>query len=157
VLTDRYSRRPARHEALELVAAATLEGAGAEVHRGTLDDLDGLRSAAAAADGVIHTAYIHDFSQMEDAAATDLRAIEALGAALEGSGRPLVITTGTALVKPGEVATEGDSIAPGPGAHPAGRPPSRSRTHWLSEKCARPSCAPERRCSANATTASCRT
>src|SRR5262249_14447848 len=86
-------------------AAAALASAGAEVQRGSLEDLDSLRSGAAAADGVIHTAYIHDFSQMEMAAQSDRRAIETLGSALEGSGRPLVITTGTALVNPGQVAT----------------------------------------------------
>ncbi|HET7047341.1 MAG TPA: SDR family oxidoreductase, partial [Solirubrobacteraceae bacterium] len=90
-------------------SASAVQAAGAEVHRGALDDLESLRSGAAAADGVIHTAYIHDFSRMQDSARIDLLAIEALGAALEGSGRPLVITTGTALIKPGEVATEEDS------------------------------------------------
>src|SRR5689334_2768592 len=89
--------------------AAAVQAAGAEVHRGALDDLDSLRSGAAAADGVIHTAYIHDFSQMGNAARTDFAAIEALGGALEGSGRPMVVTTGTALITPGEVATEEDS------------------------------------------------
>jgi nucleoside-diphosphate-sugar epimerase len=89
-------------------AAAALEAAGAEVHRGSLDDLDSLRSAAAAADGVIHTAYIHDFSRMESAAQTDLAAVEALGATLEGSGRPFVTTSGTALIRPGQVVTEDD-------------------------------------------------
>jgi nucleoside-diphosphate-sugar epimerase len=98
-------------------AAAALAGAGAEVHRGALDDLDSLGAGAAAADGVIHTAYIHDFSQMEHAAQTDLRAIESLGAALEGSGRPLVITTGTALVNPGQVATEEDMVDPRSARH----------------------------------------
>jgi nucleoside-diphosphate-sugar epimerase len=97
-------------------AAAAVRAAGAEVHRGALDDLDSLRSGAAAADGVIHTAYIHDFSQMDRAAQTDLDAIEALGDALESSGLPLVITTGTALIKPGQVATEEDSAASS--AHP---------------------------------------
>jgi nucleoside-diphosphate-sugar epimerase len=97
-------------------AAAATQAAGAEVQRGALDDLDSLRSGAATADAAIHTAYIHDFSQMERAAQTDLRAIETLGTALEGSGRPLVITTGTALIKPGQVATEEDSA--GPDAHP---------------------------------------
>lgn len=100
-------------EAMEAVAAA-----GAEVHRGSLEDLDSLRSGAAAADGVIHTAYIHDFSRMPDAAQADRRAIETLGGALEGSGRPLVITTGTALVSPGRVATEDDAADPAAVAHP---------------------------------------
>jgi nucleoside-diphosphate-sugar epimerase len=99
-------------------SAAAVAAAGAEVVRGALDDLDSLQSAAAAADGVVHTAYIHDFSQMEMAAQTDRRAIETLGSALEGSGRPLVITTGTALVKPGAVATEDDSADPARGTHP---------------------------------------
>lgn len=110
----------AGHEVVGLArsdqAAAAVEAARADAHRGALDDLDSLRGGAAAADGVIHTAYIHDFSQMESAARTDLHAIETLGAALEGSGRPLVITTGTALIKPGQVATEEDSAAPS--AHP---------------------------------------
>jgi nucleoside-diphosphate-sugar epimerase len=99
-------------------AAAALVRAGAEVHRGSLEDLDSVRSGAAASDGVIHTAYIHDFSQMESAAHTDLRAVETLGAALEGSGRPLVITSGTALVTPGRVATEEDSPDPRLPVHP---------------------------------------
>ena len=103
----------AGHEVIGLArsdqAASAVQAAGAEPHRGALDDLESLRSGAAAADGVIHTAYIHDFSRMQDSARTDLLAIETLGTALEGSGRPMVITTGTALVKPGEVATEEDS------------------------------------------------
>ena len=100
----------AGHEVVGLArsdqAAAALTSAGAQVHRGALDDLDSLRTGATASDGVIHTAYIHDFSQMESAAQTDLRAVQALGAALAGTGRPLVITSGTALVNPGSVATE---------------------------------------------------
>jgi nucleoside-diphosphate-sugar epimerase len=88
--------------------AAALERAGVQVLRGTLDDLDALRAGAEAADAVIHTAFIHDFSQMEMAGQTDNRAVEALATALEGSGRPLVITTGTALVSPGRIATERD-------------------------------------------------
>jgi nucleoside-diphosphate-sugar epimerase len=98
-------------------AADAVEAAGAAVQRGSLDDLDGLRRAAEASDGVIHTAYIHDFSQMENSAQTDRRAIETLGAALEGSGRPLVITTGTALIKPGHVVTEDDRPNPASARH----------------------------------------
>ena len=111
----------AGHEAIGLArsdeAAAAVKAAGAGVHRGDIDDLDSLRLGAAAADGVIHTAYNHDFSQMENAARTDLRVVETLATALEGSGRPLVVTTGTALVKPGELATEDDSPDPA-AAHP---------------------------------------
>lgn len=110
------------HEVIGLArsdqAAAALDAAGAGVHRGALDDLDSLRSGAEATDGVVHTAYIHDFSRMQDAANTDLAAIEALGATLEGTNRPLVITTGTALIKPGEVATEDDPGPSGSGGHP---------------------------------------
>jgi nucleoside-diphosphate-sugar epimerase len=106
----------ARYEVIGLArtdeAAAAVEAAGAEVHRGALDDPDSLHRGAASADGVIHTAYVHDFSQMERAARTDLRAIETLGGALEGSGRPLVVTTATALIKPGHVVTEEDMAAP---------------------------------------------
>src|SRR4051794_17078656 len=81
-------------------AAAALADAGAHPHRGSLEDLDSLRAGAAAADGVIHTAFIHDFARLQDSGRVDLRAIETLGAALEGSGRPLIITSGTALVAP---------------------------------------------------------
>jgi len=99
-------------------SAAALAAAGAAVHRGALDDLEGLRHGAAAADGVIHTAYIHDFTDMAAAAATDRRALEALGAALAGSGRPLVFASGTAGVAQGRLATEQDSGDPtSPAAH----------------------------------------
>src|SRR5919206_65635 len=77
-------------------AAAALESAGAEVHRGALDDLDSLRAGAAASDGVIHTAFIHDFSDYARAAETDRRAIETLGEALARSDRPFVVTAGVA-------------------------------------------------------------
>jgi nucleoside-diphosphate-sugar epimerase len=112
----------AGHEVIGLArsdqAAAALTNSGAQVHRGALDDLDSLTTGAAASDGVIHTAYIHDFSQIESAAQTDLRAVQTLGAALAGTGRPLVITSGTALVNPGSVATEEDAPDPGLPGHP---------------------------------------
>jgi nucleoside-diphosphate-sugar epimerase len=110
----------AGHEVLGLArsdaGAAALAAAGVEAHRGDLNDLESLREGAAASDGVIHCAYIHDFSQMEQAAHTNNRAIEALGATLEGSDRPLVVTSGTALVAPGRLATEADTAAGG--GHP---------------------------------------
>lgn len=98
-------------------SAAAIAAMGAEVHRGTIDDLDSLRAGAAASDGVIHLAYDHDFSRMEAAAATNMRAIQTLGAALEGSGRPIVIASGTPPLGPGRVTTERDGLEPG-GAHP---------------------------------------
>jgi nucleoside-diphosphate-sugar epimerase len=72
--------------------AAALKEAGAEAHRGSLDDLNSLQRGAAAADGVIHLAFMHDFSDFADSLAIDLRAVETMGAALEGSGKPFVTT-----------------------------------------------------------------
>jgi nucleoside-diphosphate-sugar epimerase len=84
----------------------SLEAAGAQVHRGDLENLETLRAGASKADAVIHTAFIHDFSNYESSTETDRRAIEALGSALAGSDRPLIVTSGTALVAPGRLATE---------------------------------------------------
>ncbi len=89
-------------------AAETLDAVGAEVLRGDLEDLESLRSGVASSDGVIHTAFNHDFSQFQAACETESRAIEALGSALAGSDRPLLITSGTALLTPGRLATEDD-------------------------------------------------
>ena len=94
-------------------AAASIADAGADVHRGSLEDLESLRSGAVAADGVIHTAFIHDFSNYAPAAETDRRAIETLGAALAGSNRSFVVTSGTLLLqRQGPLATEQDAPIP---------------------------------------------
>lgn len=87
-------------------AAKSVAAAGAEPHRGALEDLDSLRRGASKSDGVIHTAFIHDFLNYAAAAETEKRALEALGGALAGSGRPLVVTSGTMLLAPGRLATE---------------------------------------------------
>jgi nucleoside-diphosphate-sugar epimerase len=92
--------------------AAALAATGAQVLRGTLDDLDVLHSAASAADAVIHTAFNHDFSRVAENAEQDRRAIETLGSALEGSERPLLVTSGLARLAPGRVATEADTPEP---------------------------------------------
>ncbi|MBB5234733.1 nucleoside-diphosphate-sugar epimerase [Deinococcus budaensis] len=93
-------------------SAQALAAAGVTVHRGDLDDLDSLRAGATEADGVIHLAYNHDFSQPVAAAQTDRRAIEILGAALEASDRPLVIASGLAGAVAGRVTTEQDRPDP---------------------------------------------
>jgi nucleoside-diphosphate-sugar epimerase len=97
--------------------AAALTAKGATARRGDLDDLDGLRDAAAASDGVIHLAFNHDFDDFAGAAQTDLRAVETMGGALIGSDRPFVITSGTlllALIGQGGIGTENDALPSGP-------------------------------------------
>ena len=108
----------AGHQVLGLArsdeSAQALIAAGAEVHRGSLDDLDSLRRGAAAADGVIHTAYNHNFVEYEAAGQTDRRAIEALGKELAGSDRPLIVTAGLAGFNLGRPVTEDDAPAASP-------------------------------------------
>lgn len=111
----------AGHQVLALArsqaSATAVAAAGASVLRGDLDDVDVLRSAAARSDGVIHLGFNHDFSRHEDALRTDAKAIEAFTSALEGSGRPLVVTGVTPVAPAGSMATETDEgAAQGPGA-----------------------------------------
>ena len=107
-------------------SAAALAAAGARVHRGDLDDLDGLHSAAGASDGVVHLAFnvgLVRSGNFQGAVDADRRAVEALGEALTGSGRPLVIASATVVLAPGRVGTEQD--APGLDPNVAGGPRAR--------------------------------
>ena len=102
----------AGHQVLGLTrsdrGAGALNSAGAEVHRGSLANLDSLRSGAARSDAVIHTAFNHDYSKFAENSAEDQDAIEAIGAVLEGSDRPMLVTSGVAFLAPGRIATEDD-------------------------------------------------
>ncbi|MBA3945944.1 MAG: SDR family oxidoreductase [Herpetosiphonaceae bacterium] len=112
-------------------SAAALTDAGAEVQRGTLDDLDSLRSAAAASDGVIHLAFKHDIAfsgDFQGAADADRRAVETFGEALAGTDRPFVIASGTLGIAPGRVATERDGLSPDPAMLALGGPFTRQGT-----------------------------
>ena len=115
-------------------SAGALAAAGAQVQRGTLDDLDVLRSAVAASDGVIHLAFKHDIAfsgGFQSAADADRAAIETVGEALAGSGRPFVIASGVLGVAPGRVATERDGNDPGPAAAAGGGPATRQANAQL--------------------------
>jgi len=88
--------------------AKAVDAMGAQVHRGALDDLESLRDGVRQADAVIHTAFNHDFSKFLENCAEDRRAIETMGAALEGSKRPMLVTSGFGSLAPGRLATEAD-------------------------------------------------
>jgi nucleoside-diphosphate-sugar epimerase len=95
--------------------ADALTAAGAQVHHGDLENLDSLRAAAAAADGVIHCGFIHDFANFTAVCEIDGKAIDALASALAGSDKPLIVTSGTALLARGRAATEEDAHVKVPG------------------------------------------
>jgi nucleoside-diphosphate-sugar epimerase len=98
--------------------AKSLIAAGADVQRGSLEDLESLRSGAAMSDGVMHTAFNHDFSKFAQNCEMDRRAIEALGDALAGSDRLMLVTSGVALLAPGRIATEDDAPVPTSTSYP---------------------------------------
>ncbi len=106
----------AGHQVLGLArsdtAAQSLSAAGAQVLRGNLEDAESLRTGVAQSDGVIHTAFNHDFSRFQANCAVEQRAIEAMAAALAGSSRPMIISSGVALLAPGRLSTEDLSADP---------------------------------------------
>ena len=101
--------------------AATVAAAGAEVYRGNLEDPESLRRGAAESDGVIHTAFSHDFSRFAQNGEDEKRAIAVLADELAGSGRPLIVTSGVAILNVGRLATEDDTVRIG--AHAVPRDP----------------------------------
>lgn len=126
-------------------SAEALAAAGAEVRRGSLDDLGVLREAAADADGVIHLAFKHDIAfsgDFQGATEADRRAIDAFGDALAGSGKPFVIASGLLGLAPGRLATERDGLSPDPQAPsqgPGGRQDNARATLALASRDVRPS------------------
>jgi nucleoside-diphosphate-sugar epimerase len=110
-----YELISAGHQVLGMArsdeGAKSVMAAGAQVHRGNLEDLESLRSGTAMSDGVIHTAFDHNFSDFEkfkEKGEMEKRAIEALGSALAGSDRPFIVTSGIGLLATGRLATEED-------------------------------------------------
>lgn len=106
---------------------AALIGMGAQVRRGGLEDLETLRTGAAGADAVVHTAFIHDFSKFKESCEIDRRAIETMGTALKGTDRPLVVTSGAGLIRAGPIGVESDPPLPGSAEYPRVSHPTASK------------------------------
>ncbi|MGB7135002.1 MAG: SDR family oxidoreductase [Acidobacteriaceae bacterium] len=98
--------------------AEALKAAGAQVQRGDFEDLESLRSGAAASEGVIHLAFRHDWSKFAENCELDRQAIEAMGEVLQGSDRPLLVTGGLAVLAQGRLATEDDPPVPVSASYP---------------------------------------
>ncbi|MFJ7589589.1 SDR family oxidoreductase [Streptomyces sp. NPDC097617] len=130
----------AGHEVLGLArsdsSATAITATGAEVLRGDLKDPEVLRTGAGACDGVVHLAFDHDFTRFAASVQTDARVIETFGAALEGTGKPLVIASGTPAL-PGHVATERNE--PAPGSPASGRDATARQTVAMAARGVRPS------------------
>ncbi len=109
--------------------AKLLHSIGAEVHRGSLHDLESLKSGSNRADAVIHTAFIHDFSKFQENCEIDRQAIDVMGAILAGSKRPFIVTSGTGgLAAPGKLVTEEDLPPPN---SPLPRVSEQTAMSWL--------------------------
>jgi len=112
----------AGHQVLGLcrsdAGAEAVAATGAQVHRGSLQDLDSLARGASQSDAVIHTAFNHDFSKFAENGADEQRAIAAIGTALAGSDHPLIVTSGMALLASGSLATEQTPSRPASDAFP---------------------------------------